>query len=151
MLEETEVCRIEAERLVGSLAARDRDMFALGLYAGEGSKTANRVSMANTNPLYLSVFVAWLREQFLVDEARLHARLYLHADLNLDVATQYWSRILSIPSAQFHKPYRAVADATRRSARHEYGCATVVYCCATTYRRVLARIEAVTSRFDLPG
>jgi len=148
---EIEACRAEAVELVGSLSARDRDLFALGLYAGEGEKSDGRISMANTNPAYLGVFVRWLREQFLVDEARLRVRLYLHDDLDLAEANTFWSTVLEIPLVQFHRPHRAVADGTRRRAKHQYGCATVSYSCALTHRRVMARVQAVTSGFDLPG
>jgi transcriptional regulator with XRE-family HTH domain len=48
-LADIERCRVEAEAGVGELDERDLQMFALGLYAGEGSKTAGAVSMANTN------------------------------------------------------------------------------------------------------
>lgn len=150
-LAEIERCRVEAAEFVGSLTARDLDLFALGLYAGEGAKTDDRVSMANTNSLYLRVFVTWLRGHFGIDESRLRCRLYLHKGLDLSDATAYWSAVLDIPAVQFQKPYRAVADPSRRHAKHAKGCATVVYSCATTHRRVMARIEAVTSLLDLPG
>ena len=107
--------------------------------------------MANTNPLYLRVFVTWLREQFDVDHSRLRVRLYLHDGLDLQAANEFWSEALAILTPQFHVPYRASPDPTRRRAKHPFGCATVSYSCAFTHRRVMARIEAVTSPFDLPG
>ena len=150
-LEAIERCRAEAEESFSRLTVRERDLFALGLYAGEGEKTDGRVSMANTNPVYLRVFVRWLREQFAVDASRLRVRLYLHDGLDLDAANEFWSGVLDVPIDQFHRPYRAQPDATRRRAKHPRGCATVSYSCALTHRRVMARIEAVTSLFDLPG
>ena len=107
--------------------------------------------MANTSPVYLRVFVTWLREQFEVDERRLRVRIYLHEELDVAEATDYWSSLLAIPVDQFHQPYRAAPDAARRRAKHRRGCATVSYSCALTHRRVMARIQAVTSLFDLPG
>jgi transcriptional regulator with XRE-family HTH domain len=148
---EIERCRIEAEAAFGILTERDRDLFVLGLYAGEGAKTGSHVSMANTNPSYLRTFVAWLREEIGVDEARLRARLYLHEGLDLDAATCFWSDALDIPISQFHRPYRAPANESRRRAKHRYGCATVIYSSVSVHRRVMARIEAVASHFDFPG
>jgi hypothetical protein len=150
-LADIEQCRIEAASEFCSMSDRDRNLFSLGLYAGEGAKSGNRVSMANTNAAYLRSFVTWLRTEFDVDETRLRARLYLHEGLDLGAATRFWSDALGIPVPQFHRPYRAPADASRRRAKHPFGCATVVYSCASTHRRVMARIEAVTSQFDLPG
>ena len=148
---EIERCRREAEDWVGELSDRDLAMFSLGLYAGEGSKTDGAVSMANTNPRYLVALLAWLRKEFVLDERRLRVRLYLHDGLDIESASEHWSRVLGIPSTQFRKAYRAVPDSSLRSRKHQNGCATVVYSQALLHRRVMARIEAITSRFDLPG
>ena len=126
-------------------------MFSLGLYAGEGAKTRRTIGFANTNPIYIAVMVAWLRMQFDIEESRLRAKVYLHDGLDLDAAEAFWSRVLEIPLNQFTKPYRAVADPTCRTGKHANGCATVLYSCSLTHRRVMAMIEAITSSFAIPG
>ena len=126
-------------------------MFCLGLYAGERSKTDGAVSMANTNPRYLRALLRWLRCEFELDEKRLRARLYLHEGLDLDAAMRFWAGRLRIDADRFQKPYRAVVDSSLRSRKLVNGCATVVYSDTLLHRRVMARIEAITSRFDLPG
>ena len=148
---ELERCAGDARQWVSTLSDRDLTMLALGLYAGEGSKTTSEVSMANTNPLYLLVFVTWLRRVFDIDESRLKVVLYLHADLDLAAANTYWSGLLAIPQTQFRKPYRAVPDATIRTRKHQFGCATVRYSCVHTFRRVMAMIDAVSSSIVDPG
>ena len=148
---EIERCRAEAEAWVGELTDRDLAMFCLGLYAGEGSKTAGTVSMANTNPRYVRALLSWLRSEFEIDESRLRARLYLHEGLDLGAAMGHWARCIGIDLDRFHKPYRAVADDTLRSQKHPHGCATIVYSDTQLHRRVMARIEAIASQFDLPG
>jgi transcriptional regulator with XRE-family HTH domain len=150
-LAEIEQCRAEAEARYGEMSVDQLDTFALGLYAGEGAKTPGAVSMANTNPLLLRLFVDGLRRNFEIDEKRLRARLYLHEGLDLGAATAYWSAATSIPERQFQRPYRAVADPSRRHTKHERGCLTIVYHCSVTHRRVMASVAAITSRFDLPG
>ena len=148
---ELERCRQEADAWVGELSERDLAMFCLGLYAGEGSKTDGAVSMANTNPRYLRTLLTWLRAHFELDETRFRARVYLHEGLDLDAATGHWSDVLGIPIDRFQKPYRAVPDSSIRSRKHPRGCATVIYSSTLLHRRVMAMIEAVASRFDLPG
>jgi hypothetical protein len=150
-LAEIEHCRAEAEAEYRAMSLDQLDAFALGLYAGEGAKTPGAVSMANTNPLLLRLFIDWLRRNFDIDEDRLRARLYLHQGLDVDEATAYWSAATSIPERQFQRPYRAVADPSRRHTKHERGCLTIVYHCSLTHRRVMASVAAITSRFDLPG
>jgi hypothetical protein len=150
-LAEIDRCRVEAEAWVGEMSDRDLTMFALGLYAGEGNKTPGTLGMANTNAVLLSVFATWVRQTFVIDEARLRVRLYLHEGLDVDAATQHWSRLLDVPTDQFQKPYRAVADPSRRSAKHVHGCATLIYASTNLHRRVLALIEEVSCRFVIPG
>jgi len=142
-----ERCRAEAAEWGSAFSNRELAMFCLGLYAGEGAKTDGRVSMANTNPLLVRALLAWLRAEFDIDESR----LYLHEGLDLRAAVTHWSAELGIPEAQFTRPYRAVADASVRSTKHRFGCVTVAYSDALVHRRVMARIEAITSRFDIPG
>jgi len=144
-------CREEAEAWVGQLTDRDLAMYALALYAGEGGKTEGALIFANSNPKLVAVFLRWLRTEFEIDESRLRVGLYLHADLDLDAAVVHWSAVTGIPPEQFHKPYRAVVDPTRRGNRHECGCARVLYADTALHRRVMARIEAVTSTFANPG
>ena len=148
---ELEHCRAEAEEWVGEPSARDRAMYALALYAGEGSKGDGSLVFANSDPTLMWIFLCWLRSHFDLDERKLRVRLYLHADLDLDAAIAHWSRLLSIPPDQFTRPYRAVVDETMRHNRHEFGCAGIVYHSRLVHRRVMAMIEAVGSAVADPG
>lgn len=93
----------------------------------------------------------WLRSAFAVDESRLRVKLYLHADLDVAAAIEFWAAVNGIPGSQFNKPYRAVVDETMRHNRHQYGCASVVFHNTLLHRRVMAMIAAVTSRLADPG
>lgn len=148
---EIDRCREEAQRFVEGLSEESLSKFALGLYAGEGSKSQGCVSMANTNPALLLVFASWLRRSFDIDEERLRVRLYLHEGLDIDAATALRSTLLGVPPQRFHTPYRARVDPTRRHAKHLNGCATLIYASSPGHRRVLAMIDAVSCRFADPG
>ena len=150
-LAEIERCQLEGAARIGQLSEREFLVLGLALYAGEGGKTSGEVRFANSDPRMIVVFLAWLRHFFEVNEARLRVRLYLHADLDLDAAIEFWSELTGIPRAQFGKPYRAVADATIRRNRHIYGCPGVSYGCTRTHRRVMGMIAAVLSPIALPG
>jgi len=150
-LEEIERCRVEAVEVIGRVSERDLLMFGLALYAGEGSKTPGSVILANSDPLLMAVFILWLRDFFRIDESRLRMKIYLHSDLNLGAATQFWSEVSGVPLEQFRTPYLVPVGPTRRTNRHVNGCATVSYSCTLTHRRVMAMIEAITSPFRIPG
>ena len=71
--------------------------------------------------------------------------------LDIDAATEFWSAVTAIPASQFGKPYRAVADASIRSNKHEHGCAYVVYASAPTHRAVMGLVHALLSSEAIPG
>jgi Putative ATPase subunit of terminase (gpP-like) len=137
--------------VVGTLTDRELLLVGAALYAGEGSKTDGCVRFANTNSGLVVVFMRWLRSCFAIDESRLRVSLYLHEGLDLAAATDHWAAITSIPVAQFRKPYRAVADPTRRNAKHVNGCVSVVYSDASLHRRVMGLVRALSSDAALPG
>ncbi len=121
------------------------------LYAGEGAKGDRKVNFSNTNPRMMAFFCAWLRRFFDIDQSRLRARVYLHDGLDLDAAEQFWSHVTGIPRAHFNKAYRAKADPSIRSAKHEFGCAYVDYHCARTHREIMGLVRALLSSEAIPG
>ncbi|HVE62804.1 MAG TPA: hypothetical protein VNB94_03230 [Mycobacteriales bacterium] len=117
----------------------------VALYAGEGSKTDGDLKLVNTNPAIIRFYLRWLREHFEIDEARLRAYLYLHEGLDLDAAVSFWVELTNIPADQFGKPYRAVPDATRRSAKHVMGCLAVSYGSSRMHRQVMGLCRGLLS------
>jgi hypothetical protein len=144
-LAELASCAAWAADRVASLSQDAFFAAGIALYAGEGSKRDGEVAFTNTDPAMVAYFLAWLRGHFTVDESRLRCALYLHADLDLDTATAYWSEVCAVPVAQFTKPYRPVARAAVKRRRHLHGCVTVRYACARTHRRVMALCAALLS------
>jgi hypothetical protein len=151
MLSELDRCRVEGLELVGQLAEREFLILGLALYAGEGSKSPGEVRFANSDPRMIVVFITWLQHFFEIDESRLRVRLYLHRDLDEAASIAYWSDLVGVPPSQFHKPYRAAADASLRRNRHIHGCPAVSYACTSTHRRVMGMVSAVLSATALSG
>jgi hypothetical protein len=123
----------------------------VALYAGEGAKTDGAVMFANTDPAMIRFFCAWLRTFFQIDETRLRVRVYLHEHLDLAIAQTHWSTVTGIPLTQFGKAYRAVADPSRRSNKHEYGCAYISYGSSPVHREVMGLVRALLSSEAIPG
>ena len=150
-LAEIEVCnRLGIDR-VGQLSDDAFRAAGAALYAGEGGKTDKKVNFANTNADMMRFFCVWLRRFFAVDESRLRVRVYLHEGLDLDAAQAHWSAVTGIPIAQFNKPYRAAADASIRTAKHEFGCGYVDYHCARTHREIMGLVRALLASEAIPG
>lgn len=147
-LERAKAAEIDACRVAGIdrfPRLTDEEFFCagLGLYAGDGAKKGGSAHFANSNTAMVRFYCAWLRRFFDVDESRLRVQVYLHADLDLDAANQHWVGATGIPLEQFHKPYRAVVDETRRHNRHVFGCCHVRYACTHTLRRILGMMDAM--------
>jgi transcriptional regulator with XRE-family HTH domain len=139
---------------VARIATLSDDAFLVAgtaLYAGEGAKRDGSVSFANSEPAMIKLHCAWLRRFFEIDESRLRVRVYLHEGLDLECAEEFWSHVTAIPRAQFHAPYRAVADPSIRRNKHEHGCAYVVYSCSHTHRQVMGLVRALLSSGAIPG
>jgi transcriptional regulator with XRE-family HTH domain len=152
--DEIEQCRVDGIQWVGELSEREFLMAGLGLYAGDGAKTPGGVRFANSNPAMVILFCRWFRTFFDIDEERLRIQLYLHEDLDYATAVAFWSEAVDIPSTQFSKPYRAIANATRRKNRHVYGCCHVRYSSTPIHRQILGLMQAlllIPFETDLPG
>jgi hypothetical protein len=144
-LAEIEACKAWANEALGNMSDRDLFMAGIGLYAGDGAKTGDGFKFANSNPDLVVFMLRWLRTFFDVDEERLRLRLYLHQGLDLGKAQAHWSSATGIPTVQFTKPYRPVADASIRHTKHVHGCAHVTYSCTKTLRKTLALLDALLS------
>ena len=81
----------------------------------------------------------------------MRVRVYLHEGLDLDAAEQFWSRVTGVPRNQFNRPYRAKADPTIRSAKHQNGCGYVDYHCARTHREIMGLVRALLTCGVIPG
>lgn len=123
----------------------------VALYAGEGSKGDGAVKFANSDPVMIAFYCAWLRRFFVIDEARLRVRVYLHQGLDLDAAETHWSELTGVPRTQFGKPYRAVPDPSIRRNKHEYGCVYVTYSCSRTHREIMGLVRALLSSSAYSG
>jgi hypothetical protein len=150
-LREIEACNEEGVHRLGILGDQAFLAAGIAIYAGEGSKTDGAVKLANSDPRIVAFFCRWLRAHFDVDESRLRVRLYLHQGLDLDAAERHWTRVTGIPRMQFGKAYRAVPDVGIRHNKHEYGCASVVYTCTKTHRRIMGLTRALLSSDVIPG
>ncbi|HXY95218.1 MAG TPA: helix-turn-helix domain-containing protein [Acidimicrobiia bacterium] len=136
---------------IGTLSEYGFLVAGVALYAGEGSKSEGAVIFANTDARMVALFCRWLRRFFEIDESRLRGKVYLHQGLDLDAAEQFWSVVTSIPREQFSAPYRAVADPTIRTTKHEFGCFYLQYSCTTTHRTIMGLIRALLSSDAIPG
>lgn len=144
-LAEIAECDAWARERVAALSADAFFAAGIALYAGDGSKSDGDLKLVNTNPEIIDFYLRWLRAYFEIDERRLRATLYLHEGLDLAAATEFWSRRTGIPASQFRKPYRAIADGTRRKSKHQMRCLSVSYGSSRLHRQVMGLCRGLLS------
>jgi transcriptional regulator with XRE-family HTH domain len=96
--------RLNARKTIGSVSNRDLFMFGLGLYLGEGAKTAGITRIVNADPKVITASVKWFLGRGVLLE-QLSARIHLYPDSDIQNSLQFWSLTTSIPIEQFKKSY----------------------------------------------
>jgi len=89
------------------ISEEERDLFrlALGLYVGEGKKKSGAdISLSNTDPRIIQVFLRFLREICRVEESKIWAWINVYDDVDLTKAQQFWQATTGLPNSQFYKP-----------------------------------------------
>jgi hypothetical protein len=76
----------------------------VAMYWGEGGKATRRLSMANSDPAALRLFMSWSRK-YLPPETGWRAKLNIHADNDEAAARRWWSCELGLSLADFTKSF----------------------------------------------
>jgi len=96
----------------------------LVLYWAEGAKTRNHMSMANTDPRALRLFIRWVR-QYIAPEARFSIALHLHEGNDEDNARRHWREQTGLRQANFHKTFIKPKGTGHRKNHLKQGICTV--------------------------
>lgn len=128
---------------IGNFSKRDRFLFGLALYAGEGNKTDGKGAFVNSNPKLIKFMSGWLREFGKIPKEKLKGAIWIHENLDQNLARQYWSKVSGIPISQFHKTY-VVESKTNgfRKNIHEYGVFTIRFYDSHFHRQIMGWISA---------
>lgn len=116
--------RATARSQVPLLATDPLWVAGLVLYWAEGAKTRNHLSMANTDPRALRLFVDWCRT-FIRVEARFSIHLHLHEGNDERAAKDHWRVETGLASANFHKTFIKPAGTGHRKNHLQHGICTV--------------------------
>jgi len=140
----------EQKKIIFPMSKRDLFIAGLFLYLGEGTKTtASTVSVSNTNPSVLLLFIQWLVKCFDVPHDKIKARLHLYKDMNVYRETLYWSRILDVPAYRFNKPYVKSSRTTDITYHREFthGTCNVIFENARILERILMSLKAIFDHY----
>lgn len=80
-------------------------LIGLAIYWSEGSKRDRRVSLTNSDPYMLLLYLKWLKECFGIESSQITCRVTIneqHKD-RIESIEKYWSSVVGIPLSQFTK------------------------------------------------
>lgn len=140
---------IAAEKDIGvKISARDLLFLGLGLYMGEGSKTA-MVRVVNSDLEVIKLTMIWLKKVYGLRNNNFSIRIHLYPDSDVEKCLDYWARNTGLPLIQFHKT--SIDRRTGKMKNHQgklpYGTAHLTAkCCGDKslgvflHRRILSSI-----------
>ena len=113
-----------ARKEIGHLSPRDVFIAGLYLYWAEGTKSfRGKNQIANTDPAVIKAFLQWLITMGISKE-KIYVRLQLYNDMNVQVETRFWSKILNIPRSRFRTPSIKKSSLTGLTRKHGHGHGT---------------------------
>jgi hypothetical protein len=95
----------QAEKL---LPLSDKELMIAGLflYSGEGNKVSRcSLNITNTDPSVIKFSLYWITKSLKVDIKKIHIKLHLYSDMDINEHTNFWVKELKISKDMFKKPY----------------------------------------------
>ncbi len=74
-------------------------------YKGDDKNPAKSVDFANSDPDMIILFLKFLRNNYILENAKFRILLYCYSDQDVNNLIDFWSSIIDIPKNQFTKPY----------------------------------------------
>jgi len=119
------------------------------LYWAEGAKTPGSLSMANSDPRALRLFVSWVRS-YLREDAQFSLHLHLHEGNDEPAARAYWMDETGLADANFHRTFIKPAGTGHRKNHLEHGVCTVkVRRPSNPWNTVMEWIDALSEQFGI--
>ena len=117
------------------------------MYWAEGAKTRNFVSMANTDPRVLRLFVRWICT-YVDPTAQFSLHLHLHEGNDEAAARRYWRGETELEHANFHKTFIKPKGTGHRKNHLQHGICTVkVRRAADPWNIIMEWIDSVAQHF----
>lgn len=118
------------------------------LYWAEGAKSKSMLSMTNTDPRILRVFIDWVRTYHGPSPDFVLA-LHLHRDNDENSAKRYWRTELCLPSVRFYKTFIKPPGTGQRTNKHEAGvCRVRMRRSSDAWHRTMAWIDGMEAAFE---
>jgi hypothetical protein len=116
------------------------------LYIGDGYKNQNGFGFSNSDPKVISFIVSWLKDFFKFDTNKIKGHIWIHDNLNIEIARNFWVKTTKIPEQNLYKTYVAKNKPGSKKIRknlHKYGIFTVILPSVKIQREILGLMARV--------
>lgn len=129
---------------ISKLTSKENFLIGIALYAAEGTKADKHGAFSNADPSLISFMTKWFLNHAHVPKDKLRGRIWIHNNLDEEVAKKFWSDLTGIPENQFIKSYivNRKAGSVRKNI-HNYGVFTVSFSDAKIHRKIMGWISGL--------
>lgn len=120
--------------------------YKLPIIRGGRVRTSHPVSLTNSDPGLIRIFMRFLREVCTVDDERIHVSMRLYEHMNEKKTREYWMRVVKLPVANFQRTYYGVSKSSlhrRPYTRLPYGTIQVRVNDTKLFHKIMGWIEGI--------
>ncbi|TSC56915.1 MAG: Resolvase helix-turn-helix protein [Parcubacteria group bacterium Greene0714_21] len=152
--------RKDAKLVIKKLSQRELLLIGTALYWGEGYKkpiikngkerTYHKISLSNTDPILVKVFLEFLKNILKIPESRVRAGVRIFKHTNEQTALKYWQEITGLPKNQFEKVYYGISKSSlgkRPYNRLPFGTIQISVGDTQNFHRIMGWIEGIKQLF----
>lgn len=153
-----EHCKIRerAAEDINSLSKYEILLIGTALYWGEGYKnesTSRSISLANSDPFLIAVYLRFLKEVLEIPESKIRARILIHSNINPSEAVEFWSEVTGFPNERFSIDQQTsrASKGKRPSNRLPHGTLLLRLCDYEKYYKIKGWIKGLEEQSDYNG
>ncbi len=155
--EKAKVIRQAASSEIKKISKQELLILGVALYWGEGYKrpivkngverSYHPVSLSNSDPKLIAIFLRFLREICEVEENKIKAGLRIFKHHNSDQLLQFWSKLTRIPRERFEKFYYGVSKSSQGKRPFNilpYGTVQIRVNDTALFHKIMGWLEGIT-------
>lgn len=149
--------RGNAKKEIGKISRQNLFVIGIALYWAEGYKrpivkngkvkTFHSVSLTNSDPYLVKVFLRFLREICRVPEEKITADIRIYQHQNENYLLKFWSKITNIPINSFKKFHYGISKSSQGKRPYNilpYGTIQIKVCNTKLYHKIMGWIEGLS-------
>lgn len=137
---------------IGKFTKRDLFMLGIGIYIGEGAKTAHVIRVVNSDPNIVRTIIYWFKKCFDLQNNNFSIRIHLYPDNDIGRTISFWSKETGLSKESFSKVIidRRTNKKKKNLGKLPYGTAHLSVKCngdsqlgSFFFRRILSLMDIV--------